>query len=104
VLNVYQILLNLVDSMISLSLNYLFIFPSIALYYLLACTVIDVSNMWQCVFGGSKACLFVMVSPDASNLQETVSTLQFGSNAQQVQLGQAKKNVIKGQPHSNDGY
>jgi hypothetical protein len=49
-----------------------------------------------------QACLFVMVSPDASNLPETVSTLQFGSNAQQVQLGQAKKNVIKGPPPPDD--
>jgi hypothetical protein len=50
-----------------------------------------------------QACLFVMVSPDANNLSETVSTLQFGSNAQQVQLGQAKKNVIKG-PAPPDDY
>jgi len=37
-----------------------------------------------------------MTSPDIENLPETMSTIQFGSNAQQVQLGQAKKNVTKG--------
>jgi len=45
-----------------------------------------------------QACLFVMTSPDADNLSETMSTLQFGSNAQQVALGQAKKNVTKAPP------
>ena len=47
-----------------------------------------------------------MVSPDNNNLSETISTLQFGSNAQQVQLGQAKKNVTKGraQPTDDDDY
>ena len=34
-----------------------------------------------------------MVSPDESNLTETVSTLTFGSGARQVSLGQAKKNI-----------
>jgi len=48
--------------------------------------------------GDAKACLFVMLSPDEYNLSETMSTLQFGSNAQQVALGQAKKNVTKGPP------
>lgn len=37
-----------------------------------------------------------MTSPDVDNISETMSTIQFGSNAQQVQLGQAKKNVTKG--------
>jgi len=39
-----------------------------------------------------------MTSPDADNMSETMSTLQFGSNAQQVALGQAKKNITKGPP------
>lgn len=45
--------------------------------------------------GDAKACLFVMVSPEASNFSETQSSIQFGSNAQQIQLGQAKKNLSK---------
>ena len=44
--------------------------------------------------GDGKACLFVMVSPAQENLTETLSTLQFGSAARQVQLGKATKNVI----------
>ncbi|ELT88482.1 hypothetical protein CAPTEDRAFT_157378 [Capitella teleta] len=43
--------------------------------------------------GDAKACLFVAVSPDEAHLSETSSTLQFGSNARHVALGQAKKNV-----------
>jgi kinesin family protein C2/C3 len=35
------------------------------------------------------------MSPDINNIQETISTLQFGSNARQVALGQAKQNVSK---------
>ncbi|KAL5014092.1 hypothetical protein ScPMuIL_008362 [Solemya velum] len=46
--------------------------------------------------GDAKACLFVNVSPDVFNFQETVSTLTFGANARQVALGQAKQNVKKG--------
>lgn len=46
--------------------------------------------------GDAKACLFVNVSPDVYNYLETVSTLTFGSNARQVQLGQAKQNISKG--------
>jgi len=50
--------------------------------------------------------MFVTVSPDAANLSETVSSLEFGSNARQVQLGQAKQNVQKRAPQvapDNDG-
>ena len=43
--------------------------------------------------GDGKACLFVNVSPLASNLSETASTLQFGSAAKQVELGKAKQNI-----------
>lgn len=43
-----------------------------------------------------QACLFVNVSPDVSNFSETVSTLNFGSNAKQIALGQAKQNIRKG--------
>lgn len=46
--------------------------------------------------GDAKACLFVNVSPSESNVTETISTLQFGSNARQVALGAATKNVGKG--------
>ena len=45
-----------------------------------------------------QACMFVTVSPDANNLSETISTLEFGSNARQVQLGQMKQNVQKRAP------
>ena len=40
-----------------------------------------------------QACLFVAVSPDPNNHQESLTTLGFGSGARQVELGQAKKNV-----------
>ncbi|XP_071961706.1 uncharacterized protein [Antedon mediterranea] len=43
--------------------------------------------------GDSKACLFVNVSPDEKNQSESISTLQFGSNAKQVQLGRATQNT-----------
>ncbi|XP_052780673.1 uncharacterized protein LOC128217530 isoform X3 [Mya arenaria] len=46
--------------------------------------------------GDAKACLFVNVSPDSYNFMESVSTLQFGANARQVALGQAKQNISKG--------
>ena len=42
--------------------------------------------------------MFVTVSPDANNLSETISTLEFGSNARQVQLGHMKQNVQKRAP------
>ncbi|XP_054752389.2 kinesin-like protein klp-3 [Lytechinus pictus] len=45
--------------------------------------------------GDAKACLFVNVSPSESNVTETISTLQFGSNARQVALGPATKNAGK---------
>ena len=45
--------------------------------------------------GDGKACLFVNVSPLASNLSETASTLQFGSAAKQVELGKAKQNITQ---------
>ncbi|XP_072026491.1 LOW QUALITY PROTEIN: uncharacterized protein [Amphiura filiformis] len=46
--------------------------------------------------GDAKACLFVNVSPDGDNIQESISTLTFGSGAKQVALGQASKNTGKG--------
>ncbi|XP_022098806.1 kinesin-like protein KIN-14M [Acanthaster planci] len=52
----------------------------------------------QALGGDAKACLFVNVSPDVSNISETLSTLQFGANAKQVSLGQATRNVSKGGP------
>lgn len=42
-----------------------------------------------------QACLFVNISPDAKNFAETCNTLEFGSNARQVALGQAKQNIRK---------
>lgn len=43
-----------------------------------------------------QAALFVALSPVESNLPETISTLTFGSNAKQIELGRAKKNISKG--------
>ncbi|XP_033122112.1 kinesin-like protein klp-3 [Anneissia japonica] len=43
--------------------------------------------------GDAKACLFVNVSPDKKNKSESMSTLQFGANAKQVQLGKATQNI-----------
>ncbi|XP_071082907.1 uncharacterized protein [Haliotis cracherodii] len=48
--------------------------------------------------GDAKACLFVNVSPDANNYPESCNTLDFGSNARQVALGQAKQNISKKGP------
>ncbi|KAL8595184.1 hypothetical protein ACOMHN_013857 [Nucella lapillus] len=48
-----------------------------------------------CLGGDAKACLFVNVSPDVKNFAETCNTLDFGSNARQVALGQAKQNIRK---------
>ncbi|PVD25252.1 hypothetical protein C0Q70_15750 [Pomacea canaliculata] len=48
-----------------------------------------------CLGGDAKACLFVNISPDAKNFAETCNTLEFGSNARQVALGQAKQNIRK---------
>lgn len=39
--------------------------------------------------------MFVNVSPLASNLAETISTLEFGQNVRQVELGQAHKHITK---------
>ena len=39
--------------------------------------------------------MFVNISPLASNIAETVSTLEFGQNVRQVELGQATKHVTK---------
>ncbi|KAK3796846.1 hypothetical protein RRG08_015008 [Elysia crispata] len=48
-----------------------------------------------CLGGDAKACLFVNISPDVKNYPETCNTLEFGSNARQVALGQAKQNIQK---------
>lgn len=45
--------------------------------------------------GDGKACLFVNISPGESNLSETMSTLNFGAAAKQVQLGKAVQNIKK---------
>ena len=44
------------------------------------------------------------VSPDETHLSETSSTLQFGSNARQVALGQAKKNVSQRGPPTGNAW
>ncbi|XP_041966619.1 kinesin-like protein KIN-14R [Alosa sapidissima] len=46
-----------------------------------------------CLCGDAKACVFVNVSPDARNMVETLSTLQFGSSIRQVALGKATQHV-----------
>ena len=43
-----------------------------------------------------QTCMFVNISPLESNMAETVSTLEFGQNASQVELGKATKHVTKG--------
>ncbi|XP_067684382.1 uncharacterized protein [Haliotis asinina] len=48
--------------------------------------------------GDAKACLFVNVSPDGNNYPESCNTLDFGSSARQVALGQAKQNISKKGP------
>jgi len=54
------------------------------------------TQLMQSSLGGDgKTCLFVNVSPLASNVSESVSTLQFGSAAKQVQLGKATQNVTQ---------
>ena len=55
------------------------------------------TQLLQTALGGDgKTCLFANVSPAKSNLGETLSTLQFGSAARQVQLGKATQNVNRG--------
>ena len=44
--------------------------------------------------GDAKACIFVNCSPLESNQSETMSTLEFGQNARQVQLGKAVQNIV----------
>ena len=39
--------------------------------------------------------MLVNISPLESNMAETVSTLEFGQNARQVELGKATKHVTK---------
>lgn len=39
--------------------------------------------------------MFVNISPLVSNMPETMSTLEFGSNARQVALGKATKNISR---------
>lgn len=42
-----------------------------------------------------QACMFVNVSPLQENMAETISTLEFGVNTRQVELGKATKHVSK---------
>ncbi|XP_065194514.1 uncharacterized protein LOC135825817 [Sycon ciliatum] len=52
------------------------------------------THLLQPALGGdAKACLFVNISPRVDNIVETISTLQFGTAARQVALGEAKQNV-----------
>ena len=41
--------------------------------------------------------MFVNISPLDSNMAETISSLEFGANTRQVELGKATKNITK--PH-----
>ena len=43
-----------------------------------------------------QACMFVNISPLESNMAETISSMEFGQNARQVELGKATKHVTKG--------
>ncbi|TGZ73013.1 hypothetical protein CRM22_001753 [Opisthorchis felineus] len=47
-----------------------------------------------CLGGDSKTCLIVNVTTDRNSVSETMSTLQFGTNARQVALGPAKAHVM----------
>lgn len=42
-----------------------------------------------------QVCVFVNISPLHSNMAETISTLDFGQNVRQVELGQAHKHITK---------
>ena len=42
-----------------------------------------------------QACMFVNITPLESNVPETISTLEFGENARQVELGKATKHVTR---------
>ena len=44
-----------------------------------------------------QACMFVNVSPLTDNMAETISSLEFGTNTRQVELGKATKHISK--PH-----
>ncbi|XP_063720813.1 kinesin-like protein KIFC3 [Symsagittifera roscoffensis] len=46
--------------------------------------------------GDAKACIFVNCSPLDNNSSETLSTLEFGQNARQVELGKAGQNIVAG--------
>eukprot|EP00731_Ephydatia_muelleri_P021461 Em0014g52a len=48
-----------------------------------------------CIGGDSKACMFVNVSPLMENIGETISTLEFGQNVRQVELGKATKHLTR---------
>ncbi|XP_041112251.1 kinesin-like protein KIFC3 [Polyodon spathula] len=43
--------------------------------------------------GDAKACVFLNISLDVPNYEETIATLQFGSSVRQVALGKATQNV-----------
>lgn len=44
--------------------------------------------------------MFVNVSPDVTNVLETLSTLQFGASIRQVSLGKATKNAAPRTNHA----
>jgi kinesin family protein C2/C3 len=48
--------------------------------------------------GDSKTCVFVNVSPLASNLAESICTLRFGQNIRKIELGPASKNKAPAGP------
>eukprot|EP00118_Oscarella_pearsei_P007350 m.35601 g.35601 ORF g.35601 m.35601 type:complete len:834 (+) comp32144_c0_seq3:2412-4913(+) len=54
------------------------------------------THLLQPALGGdSKACMFVNISPAQVNIAETISSLQFGQNARQVELGPAQRHITK---------
>ena len=53
-------------------------------------------SLWILMFCILQACMFVNISPLESNMAETVSSLEFGQNARQVELGKATKHVTEG--------
>ena len=42
-----------------------------------------------------QACMFVNVSPLIENIGETISSLEFGQNVRQVELGKATKHLTR---------
>eukprot|EP00736_Rhodelphis_marinus_P004532 Rmarinus@m.29146 len=48
--------------------------------------------------GDSKTLMFLQIGPEASNVGESICSLEFGGRVRSVELGQAKRHVDKGDP------